>query len=206
MPMQAVKKIALDLDGVVYNYSSTACFLLNHHRGTNLNWEETNSWNWLQNQVSKQDWDWLWDNGVEKGLFRYGHLIKGAREGVEELAKLGKLIVVTSRPPRAVQDTLDWLAFMRFPIEGLHIVDSKADKSDVEAFDLAIDDKSENVLKYLAKQIPTIVYGQKYNEELQTGLVYDKEPTRTRFWNYDNLHRADDWGQVVAQATRILNG
>lgn len=182
-----MKRIALDLDGVCYNYSATACLLLNHYKGYNLDWKQTSSWGWLQTQVSNNDWLWLWSAGVREGLFRYGSLYKGAAEGVKELAKMGKLVVVTSRPTTAIQDTLDWLSFMRFPIAELHILSHGQNKADIKP-DVAIDDGPQNVADYLNAEIPIIMYVHKYNEHL----------TDKRIW------LAPDWKQVVINTEKIL--
>ena len=177
-----MKRIALDLDGVCYNYSATACHLLNSNKGYNLDWTETNSWGWLQDQVKKEDWRWLWNEGVKKGLFRYGHLIKGAEEGVQELAKLGKIVVVTSRPTAAIQDTIDWLSFMRFPVAELHILSHGQNKAEIKP-DIAIDDGPKNIKDYYAADIPCIVYDTPYNKDI----------------NYlDYWERAFGWKDVIS--------
>lgn len=158
-----MKRIALDLDGVVYNYSATACYLLNHYKGYNLDWTHTASWDWLKDQVDNNDWQWLWSDGIKEGLFRYGHLIKGAAEGVKGLVKLGKVAAVTSRPPTAVQDTLDWLAYMKFPISEVHI--TQENKANLRP-DIAIDDGPHNIKDYTDAGIPSILFVARYNEHM----------------------------------------
>lgn len=183
-------RIGLDLDGVCYNYSATACYLLNHYKGYGLDWTETNSWDWLQEQVKNNDWQWLWSEGVRKGLFRYGSLVKGAAEGVKELSDIGDICVITSRPNSAVTDTLEWLAFMRFPVKEFHIMSKGESKATVKP-DIAIDDKIENILDYNNSQIDTILFDQKYN------------------WNYPETiynRRAYDWNGVVDKVRSYANG
>lgn len=182
-----MKRIALDLDGVAYNYSATACYLLNHYCGYSLDWKETSSWDWLKAQVSKEDWAWLWSGGVKQGLFRYGSLMKGAAEGVKELAKLGSLVVVTSRPTTAVQDTLDWLSFMRFPVTELHIMSHGQNKATVNP-DVAIDDGPTNITDYVKAGIPIIIYDHKYNRDSDA----------------DGTVRAKNWDDVVLAVEKIL--
>ncbi len=186
-----MKRIALDLDGCVYNYSATAVYLLNHYRGYSLNWEETNSWDWLEKQIKISDWDWLWCSGLRQGLFRYGSLIKGAAEGVKELAKMGKIVVVTSRPANAVQDTLDWLSFMKFPVVELHMLEHGEDKSKVKP-DIAIDDNPTQLMNYNKAGIPTIIFDQLYNKDIELPL-----PDNYTF-------RATSWNEVVHAARGIL--
>jgi 5'(3')-deoxyribonucleotidase len=183
--VDTTKRIALDLDGVVYNYSATACFLLNTYKGYNLDWEQTSSWGWLQAQVKNNDWQWLWSGGVKEGLFRYGSLIKGAAEGVKELAKMGKIVVVTSRPTNAVQDTLDWLSFMKFPVSELHILSHGQNKAAIKP-DVAIDDGPHNIKDYTDAGIPSIILSQLYNRDVKEG------------------YRANDWSEVLLGVEHVL--
>ena len=182
------KRIALDLDGVCYNYSATACLLLNHYKGYNLDWTQTDDWNWLQGQVSNNDWQWLWSGGVKEGLFRYGSLIKGAAEGVKELAKLGKIVVVTSRPTTAINDTLEWLAFMKWPVSEIHILGHDSNKANIKV-DVAIDDGPKNIVDFVKANIPIIVPERKYNEHLMM---------------LDGTEYAKDWKTIVRLTMGIL--
>ena len=185
-----MKRIALDLDGVCYNYSATAVFLLNHYKGYNLDWTETNSWDWLKEQVSNNDWLWLWSGGVREGLFRYGSLIKGAAEGVKELSKFGKICAVTSRPTSAINDTLEWLAFMKWPVAEVHILSNGENKAQVRP-DLAIDDAPHNIEDYVLSDIPSILFMQKHNR-WYTGF-------------HDNLmYRAEGWKDVLLITEKVI--
>lgn len=175
-------RIGLDLDGVCYNYSATACFLLNHYKGYNLDWTETNSWDWLQQQVSNNDWQWLWSGGINEGLFRYGSLVKGAAEGIKELSRIGDICVITSRPVSARNDTLEWLAFMKFPIKEVHILSNGEAKSDVLP-DIGIDDKPSNIEDYASAGIQPIIFTQKYNKD----------------FDFKYTKRANNWYEVVQQ-------
>lgn len=180
------KRIALDLDGVCYNYSATACYLLNTYKGYNLDWTHTDSSEWLKEQVKNNDWQWLWTGGIKEGLFRYGNLFKGAVEGIKELAKVGEIVVITSRPKVAAQDTYDWLSYMKIPASEVHIMQDRS-KAEI-APDIAIDDSPKNILQYLDANIPTVVYDHKYNQGVLGG------------------YRAKTWLDVVDTVKNILHG
>ena len=138
--------IALDLDGPTYEYDRTAQYMLRTYRGAQLH-QPSESWDWIQDQVSKADWHWLWSEGVQRGLFRYGHMHVGARAGIEALVAYGyKITIVTHRPPAAVPDTIDWISLMfkGIPLVGLHILSNQEPKTTVEA-DILIDDKPANL-------------------------------------------------------------
>lgn len=182
-----MKRIALDLDGVCYNYSATACYLLNHYKGYKLDWTKTSSWGWLQTQVSNNDWQWLWSGGVKEGLFRYGNIIKGAAEGVKELAKMGKIVVVTSRPTNAIQDTLDWVSFMKFPVAELVIMSHGENKAKTNP-DIAIDDGPKNIEDYVNAGVATVAFDQPYNQDV----------------GVKNFYRAKGWEDVVMATETVL--
>jgi uncharacterized HAD superfamily protein len=137
----------LDLDGVLYQWSATARFLLSEYRGKTVT--ESKTWDHIQNNVSKEDWKWLWSTGVRLGLFRHGNLVRGAVEFVRRIERDFDIVVITARPEEARQDTIDWLSFHRIPAKEVHIVgrdDNKGLVTKPGAFFL--DDKPENAIDY----------------------------------------------------------
>ncbi len=151
--MRQLLRIALDLDGVVYKFVDTYVYMMNAYRGLSipkpeLFWYE---WDAPDAYTSQNDRDWMWDEGVRLGLFRYGHLYKGAIEGVNALAEVAEVHVVTSRPKNAVEDTLAFLAYNRLPLAGVNILSEKQPKSSVRPeFDIYIDDGPHNIEDLLA--------------------------------------------------------
>lgn len=143
-------RFGLDIDGVLYNWDKTARYMLRTYKSYPEDGPlavESQSWDYIQRNVSKEDWNWLWNTGVKQGLFRYGHLYKGTIEGVRRLAELGDVVVITHRPRAAVQDTLDWLSFLRLPFTETHLLTSGERKSLIKC-DLYVDDKPENFSDY----------------------------------------------------------
>lgn len=146
-------KIGLDIDGVMYMWQKTACYMIREvlpnspykHR-KDLCEENWSGWNWLKDQVAPEHWDWLWTEGVRLGLFRYGHLYPGTIQAVRRLAEIGDVMLITHRPKQAVNDTLAWLGFLDLPLAGLHILVNQEPKSSVKPeCDMYVDDKPENI-------------------------------------------------------------
>lgn len=195
----------LDLDGVVYHYDRTARYMLRRHiedDGREVPaalHEPSRHWDWVRDHVSAEDWHWLWDTGVKRGLFRYGHVVGGAIEGVQALNQLGDVIAVTSRPKQAVHDTLVWLATMfdKAPLSGLVINSHGQSKSDVRpAPDVFIDDGAhfvDDLLRNTSAHV--IMYDQPWNEGYFARLDYGHRFTR-----------AHGWREVVATVTMIKEG
>jgi 5'(3')-deoxyribonucleotidase len=125
------------------------------------------SWNADQESTNRADRDWIWTEGVERGLFRYGHMVKGARRGLEALVEQGhKLSIVTHRPENAVTDTLEWagLYFKGIPLAGFNILSQGQPKTTV-GWDVLIDDKPENIADAEAAGRIGIMFSQPWNQD-----------------------------------------
>ena len=145
-------RIGVDVDGVMYKWSKTARYMLREmlpgspYTREGPMGQEADRWDYIKDNVAPEHWKWLWTEGVRLGLFRHGHIIKGAIEGVNALATDGHdVVIITHRPKAAVTDTLQWLAFANFPLAGVHILTDQQPKSTVPC-DVYIDDKPENVI------------------------------------------------------------
>lgn len=146
-------RIGVDIDGVMYQWSKTARYMLREimpdspYTKDGPLGEESTSWDYIQEHVALEHWDWLWTEGVRLGLFRHGHLYPGTIKAVRRLAELGEVIVITHRSKFAVHDTLAWLAYQNLPLSGLHILTDRAPKSTVRPeCDVYIDDKVDNCI------------------------------------------------------------
>lgn len=191
--------IGLDLDGVCYQFDSTARYMLRQRiiaRGDLVPdglYEPSRHWDWISEQVSPADWKWLWTDGVREGLFRYGHAVRGSIEGVQALTRLGDVITITHRPAEAVRDTLAWVTLMfdRAPMAGLVIQSNGQKKSEViPTPDVYIDDAAHNADDVLDNTDSDIVLlNQPWNQGYYGG------PSRLRS---SRLFRAANWDSVVS--------
>ena len=133
--------------------------------------EPSRDWDWIMNSVRKEDWRWLWEDGVKAGLFRYGHVIGGSIEGVQALNELGDVIAITSRPKEAVHDTLVWLSTMfdKAPLSGINILSHGQLKSDVRPRpDVFIDDGVHNVTDVLEHtEARVVLFDQPWNQDYE---------------------------------------
>jgi 5'(3')-deoxyribonucleotidase len=176
-----ILKIAVDADGVLYEWSKTARYMLRSYRDYDKDGpmgQESTSWDYIPQNILPQDWDWLWTEGVRKGLFRYGHLVTGAIEGVNQLSLLGEVVLVTHRPKAAVKDTLDWLSYINLPFSGIHILTNQEPKSMVDA-DILIDDKPDNIFEWVMHARHGVLFDREWNQKAQVGM------------------RAKGWAEVV---------
>lgn len=193
----------LDLDGVCYQFEKTARYMLRKRisdRGVNPPAElsvASRGWNAirdvLENADLAADWEWLWAEAVGQGLFRYGHVVTGAIEGVQALNELGEVVVVTHRPKAAVHDTLTWLSFMfdKAPLAGVHIQSNGQKKSEVNPRPaIYIDDAThvaDDIISNTSSSV--ILFDQPWNQDF--GLLSPR------------LYRAVGWQEVIKIATML---
>lgn len=172
-----MSRIAIDLDGVCYEFERTARYMLREYRGCTGLTQESEHWDWIKHRTSDADWRWLWAEGVERGLFRYGHCVVGSIIGLMKLSEKHDLLAVTHRPQAAVPDTLAWLAYNKVPWAEVHILTHEEPKSTIAA-DVLIDDKAENVLDWAEDGRSAILFDQPWNR----GLVASPRIQRVFGW------------------------
>lgn len=185
-------RLAVDLDGVVYDYHSTLRYLLETYRNKRLPPVEElfKRWDGHLQYISTDDDKWAWTEGVEKyGLFRHGHVLKGAIDALGVLSQEYDLIICTHRPRNAAQDTLEWIAFNRIPCKEVVLLWHNESKTDVEA-DAIIDDKPENVIDFLVIGRKGILWQRPWNKYIDT---VGKELLTTS----PNAYTTSDWWDAV---------
>lgn len=159
-------KIAVDLDGVVYEWQRTYRYMMREYRGIDVGKQEAwDCWDYPDQFTSKEDRKWMWSEGVKLGLFRYGHMTTGSRVGLQALADRGhKFIIATSRPENAVTDTIDWvqLYFKDLPLVGISVLSNGEAKSQVNA-SVLIDDKPENIVEWVETGRQALLFDQPWN-------------------------------------------
>jgi hypothetical protein len=199
--------IGLDIDGVCYHWDRTARYMCRRwHTDRGLEvpealFTDSTEWGTIEKAVPGECWDYLWSTATEDGLFRYGHVVGGAIEGVQALNKMGSVIAITSRPKNAVHDTMVWLSAMfdKAPLSGIVIQSFGQKKSEGIAPrpNIFIDDAMHN--------IDDLVENTK---SFQRAVLFDRP------WNqgYDHPHlnskwrRAVGWDQVVELVRQTKEG
>lgn len=141
-------RIAVDLDGVCYEFQRTYRYMMRAHRLVAMPpvdefWTE---WDAQLKYGLQEDHDWMWTKGVDLGLFRYGHMVTGARRALEYLVTMGnELVIVTHRPARATPDTVDWLSLYMKGLPYELVILSNGEPKTTVKWDVLIDDKGSNI-------------------------------------------------------------
>lgn len=163
-------RIGVDLDGVVYDWESTARYLIEAHHGIKV--EQSRYHDHIQDQVPDEIWQWLWTDGVDLGLFKYGKYIRGSIDGLRELAKCGTLEVVTIRPRKVIQDTLRFISGLPDVFNGVHILGDNGLKSSVGC-DIYVDDNASVIQEVRTAGREGIVFNQPWNQDVLGPRAYD---------------------------------
>lgn len=178
-------RVGLDLDGVIYKWQDTAIYLLDSQRKvSHITYKDWGYWDYLKTEISDADWKWLWSDGVTNhGLFRYGSIFKGSREFLQRMESYCDNVVITSRPPSAVRDTMDWLSYQKVPTSEVHII-STTPKSQVQPqCDVYIDDATHNCLDLLQHTEGEVVMPDRpWNQD------FGDEP--------EGFHRTTSWEEI----------
>jgi 5'(3')-deoxyribonucleotidase len=178
-----VTRIAVDMDGVLYEFERTMRYLLREERGYHNLTKPSEFWDDIVGGIDPIDAKWLWTEGVRLGLFRHGHVVKHAIRAIRALAAQGhQLRIVTHRPAQAAKDTIAWVDFHfggedPYPFWGAPLMLHGGESKTIVDAELLIDDKPENVEEWVATGREALLFDQPWNQDCKAG-------TRVKGW-YD---------------------
>lgn len=180
-------RIVVDIDGVLFDWDASARELLAHHR--NVSVPPFEHWDFVQDHVSHEDWRFLWNEGIELGLFRNKAPYPNAQKGVERLQQLGHVAFVTSRPYSACRDTFSWLS-RYFDARECHILNGSLKSSVLPQANVYIDD-SPQVIGDLIENTdsPIVVFHREWNRNVP---------------ETDRVVRAHGWEEVVQVVSALV--
>jgi hypothetical protein len=164
MSAQDRPRIAVDLDGVVYDWTGTVKYLVRKHHGVMLG--EWTDWDYGERNMPPEVWRWLWTDGIDLGLFRYGHHLKGSVDGLRALAEVGDLEVVTHRPRAGLQDTLRFIANLPDVFSGVHFL-THAEPKSIIGCDVYLDDASHVAQDVTDAGFLAVVFDQPWNRHVR---------------------------------------
>lgn len=159
--------LGIDLDGTLYNYHTAFVYMARNYLGVKIpDASEWSHWGWPDEYLDEFEHRWMHQDAIALGLYRYGHIMKGAIIACRKLAAQHDLVVVTHRPRAAVRDTIAWLNYVNLPFSGINILSSGQPKTAVD-WDLLIDDKTENIDDALLCGRKGILFDRPWNKDYQ---------------------------------------
>lgn len=183
-------RVAVDLDGVIYDYHSTFKYIAETEFNVDLpsltSWIVRNAgWDWYSRFLNKEQIEYMKTKAItERGLFRHGHVLKGAIDGLRKLSRDYDIIICTHRPFVAHQDTIEWIAFHRIPCKEIILLWNEEPKSEVDA-DVLIDDRPRNILDFVISGRAGVVWKRPWSEQEMAEIpdVYRPLICITNDWN-----------------------
>lgn len=122
-------RLGIDLDGVVANFTKGWMAFYNEQFGTELAVADSKEWGDLVNLTHFNDIDefWEWSSDLDgRSVFWHLEPFPGAIEALNDLDTAGhEIVIVTTKPAFAVDDTYDWVKSHRIPATEVHILEDK---------------------------------------------------------------------------------
>lgn len=129
MSRRAPFRLGIDLDGVVADFNAGWIRLYNAEFGASLRTADVAMWNApvLLTHFASMSQFWRWAARAADGasIFRVLDPYPGALDALHRLAAEHSIIIVTTKPRFAVDDTFEWLEEHALPTQEVHIVDHK---------------------------------------------------------------------------------
>ena len=144
-------RLGVDLDGVVANFNRGWIERYNRDFGAALTEDQIVEWD-APVDLTHFDhmdlfWEWARTCGEGRSVFRWLDAYPGAVAAIQRLAGDGhEIVILTTKPDFAIDDTHDWLSDKGVPTTEVHILH---DKSTVGC-DFYIDDADHNVAALVA--------------------------------------------------------
>ena len=122
-------RLGIDLDGVVANFTQGWMNFYNRDFGTNLVIADSQNWGDLVGltHFTHINEFWEWSSDLD-GHSVFWHLdpFPGAVEAIRSLVDAGhQIVVITTKPDFAVNDTYAWLDRHQIPAAEVHILEDK---------------------------------------------------------------------------------
>ena len=175
-------RIGVDIDGTVYPWTKAVNEAL-MARFAIGDPGEHQSWDFLQESITKEQWEWIWSTKAAEIVFgRMDLVYPGAVEAVNLLCSEHEVHFVTHRHPwRTAEYTGRWLNYHFRNYCGVHTVHNRCRKVSLGTWDVFIDDKDVTLAEF-ATQTDALVLApaRPWNEHMKYYRI-------TRFGSWDEV-------------------
>ncbi len=121
-------RLGIDLDGVVANFTLGWMTRYNADFGTSLRPDQVREWGAMipltHFNNMREFWRWA-NNGSDPSIFRDLPTYPGAVEAIQRLAVGHEIVIITTKPPWAIEDTRLWIVEVGIPAEEVHFTSDK---------------------------------------------------------------------------------
>jgi hypothetical protein len=173
--------VGLDVDDVLFDFDSSARRVLRDEYGEDPGPDPSQKWEAIRHQVSKDAWDWLWDEGPKHGLFD-GVPTQETLGAVAELSVFCDLRPITTRSPRVAEVTRQFCQQAGLRATPIHV--SCMEEKAAHDFDVWIDDAPGVIEALVRAEKHVVIFDQPWNRDVKHN-------------GYAKAHRARGWEDVV---------
>lgn len=178
--------LGIDLDGVVFDWANSAVRTLRQYDYPAPSPDEWQGWNYLQENVSPEAWQWLWRHGL-RNMFGNGQAYPGATTALHYLESKAHVAFLTQRPRKIADVTLDWLARHGLrPFAVVHLDGCKAHVFDCVAY---VEDRPKNLWDLVDTGAKVFAPVRPWNQEVHS------DP---------RIHSYEHWGEITSWAREAL--
>jgi 5'-nucleotidase len=144
-------RVAIDMDGVLADFNTGWMSRYNREFGTQLEASHVQAWDGPQllTHFDSMREFWTWARGTGRSTFRDAPALEGAVEAANRIATRHRLVIVSSKFPWAIPDSLAWLADHGVRAREVHFLWDKA----IAECDVYLDD-APHVLRQLVSSQP----------------------------------------------------
>ena len=137
--------LAVDIDGVLYDFISATCSLLRQD-GYVVSYDDITHWHALESIVGKAANAKLWEGDTRRELFRAGPAHLDSVAACRRMAQYVDLAIITHRPLDCADITMRWLADHHIHPRELHFAAGR-DKGTIADCIGYIDDRGDNAIE-----------------------------------------------------------
>ncbi|MFQ5924671.1 MAG: hypothetical protein ACE5IE_01565 [Dehalococcoidia bacterium] len=152
-------KIGVDVDGVIGNQVPHLLRRVRHKYGIKMKKSDIKLWDQPMGHTNFEKE--MEEAVLDRTFVLTMPLIRGAREGLERIASHNRVIIVTSRPPEADEDTIEWLNTKRLGFD--EFINTHREGKLRAPIDVLVDDRLENVRDFALSGRMAVMLSQPWN-------------------------------------------
>ena len=177
--------IYVDIDNIVADFEGAFRRNLNKKKNRSLKQADISEFDFFRCYgISKEEEGAIHQEFIKRGGYRKLKKIKGSKQGIKELKRIGDVFLITARPEALRKITTDWLNHKGIDIREDHVIFSKNKADDRHAIDIIVEDKWEDAIDLAEKGYEVILYDYPWNRKrgLSGNIINNSKIGRVYSW------------------------
>jgi uncharacterized HAD superfamily protein len=187
--------IFIDVDNIIVDFESQFRKFLNKKTGKKLARENICEFEFYKSfGISKEQEIKFHNEFIMNEGYKKLKLIKGCKDGIKRLMKLGQIAFISARPEELRDITLEWFKKNKIPIRTDLLILAKDKISYSSQFDIAVEDKWEDAVRLAENSKIVILYDYPWNR---------KKDDNGNILRVENIIRVSNWEEIVESVEKI---